>query len=146
MIEDIDFLDPKTCKDLINEFEKYKFNHKLFYQRTKLEVLLINDSLLFKDIIKKYHIDNLYIQNFEIHRWPIGAKHDWHKDNRFYNYTSITYLNDDYIGGNTMVDKKIVVPKIGKRIKFDADVLHCVTELKEGVRYVIVCWYVNNLT
>ncbi|MCK9532883.1 MAG: 2OG-Fe(II) oxygenase [Gammaproteobacteria bacterium] len=66
-------------------------------------------------------------------------------------FTSVTYLNDDYDGGYTIIrphgeesDKYNirVIPKAGRTVFFHgAYNYHCVTEVEKSNRYVIPMWY-----
>ena len=84
--------------------------------------------------------------------WPPGSKHDLHFDTTRDTsvLTSITYLNDDYDGGETYFENGITVkPKKGKTVFFDGkQYKHGVNKMIQGNRYVCACWYtcpINNL-
>ena len=155
MEEDNNFLHPNICKyciDLIKNnlektkihFKRHTYNFEQIYSDHK-DPTIKNLYFYYKSLYKNY-----YIKNIEIVYWPIGEKHSWHMDagweDEKYNYdiTTITYLNEDYEGGRTIVKDKIIEPKIGKIIKFSAETSHMVTELTKGKRYVIVAWYNKN--
>ena len=87
--------------------------------------------------------------NTRIARYFVGDKFDWHSDNTpatkaVYGrrqITSITYLNDDYIGGETEFYKgPIIKPKKGKTLIFPANICfrHRGREVIEGCKYICV--------
>jgi hypothetical protein len=147
MIEIRNFLSKQECDDCIKFFNVNESISTYFNKRKKLEILsLLNENVNIKKLVYKYSTiyPNHYISNFEILKWPVGESHDWHDDTIYYDKTTVTYLNKDYIGGRTVVDKYSVEPEIGKIILFDSNVKHKVSLLTKGDRYVILVWY--NLT
>ena len=85
---------------------------------------------------------NLQINYFQIVKWPTGESQPEHKDFDYHPYTSILYLNDDYTGGETIVDGTTIIPEKNKLIGFEGDKMtHSVNEITEGTRYTIPCWY-----
>jgi len=56
----------------------------------------------------------------------------------------ILYLNNNYIGGETVLENEVVItPKTGRLLVFTNGVIpHRVNEIKEGIRYVIAGWFV----
>jgi hypothetical protein len=58
------------------------------------------------------------------------------------NFTGIIYLNDNYEGGETVIEDRIITPAIGKFIFFQGSKLtHRVNEIVFGSRYTIPCWF-----
>ena len=94
---------------------------------------------------KKYFDEGLDVQWSEITKREIGVEHPPHWDYAQNNtcLTSITYLNEDYFGGETYFYEDMVVhPKKGKTIYFNGqDYLHGVNSVKNGARYVLTIWY-----
>ena len=84
----------------------------------------------------------------QITRWPIDSRHDMHFDTQRDStvLTSITYLNDDYEGGETCFDNGVIVkPVKGKTIFFDGmKYKHCVNPVQKKERHVLAIWYSNN--
>jgi hypothetical protein len=80
----------------------------------------------------------------EIVAWLQGTSQAAHHDtaNPDTVFTSITYLNDRYIGGRTfIVDDIEVVPKIGRTVYFDGNYyLHGVSAVA-GTRFTLPIWY-----
>ena len=55
----------------------------------------------------------------------------------------ILYLNDDYEGGHTVIENETtIVPKKGRILVFsNGKLLHKVTTIKQGTRYVLAGWF-----
>ena len=149
--EDNSFLHPNICKYCIDYLKDNLDKTNIWQKRHRLYIGDTIDPTL-KNVVNYYKplIKNYYLINIELIYWPMGEYHDWHKDNGYknpnknYYYTTITYLNSDYEGGRTIVQDKTIEPTIGKIIKFDANIMHMVTQLTKGKRYVIVAWYNKN--
>ena len=141
-IEIIDnFLTKDFCNQLINTFKKYKNDYVKFNNRYLIYLNKYTNDSLFKETISKYYKKDKTIKTIQIVSWEIGESHPLHNDERYYNYTTITYLNENYLGGRTVVNNIEIEPKIGKYIGFDSKEMHMVTELMSGERYVLICWY-----
>jgi hypothetical protein len=137
------FLSKKECKDLIEKFKSLNGN---YIQYKKRYLIHINDwpkEQLFVDIIKKYEIKDIKIDCIQIIFWPIGESHEWHDDTIYYDITTITYLNEGYEGGRTIVENVEIKPETGKYVEFNSNRKHMVTELISGERFVLLCWYKN---
>jgi len=141
----IDFLSKDLCDNLINRFKDYDGNYRIFNKRYTLNLLNYPNDILFKQVVEKYKQNNKEIKNIKLIFWPIGEFHKWHNDTIYYDYTSITYLNEGYVGGRTIIKENNedieIEPKIGKYIGFESNLQHKVTELIEGHRFVLLCWY-----
>lgn len=81
--------------------------------------------------------------------WPPGSLQNSHFDDTRDTtiLTSITYLNDDYEGGQTYFKNGVVVnPKKGKTVFFDGKKYkHGVSKIIQGNRYVCAFWYTNKI-
>ena len=80
-------------------------------------------------------------EQFGIHT-DTGSTYD--EDNKMYSkFTVLTYLNDDFIGGNTQFfDSKLIptisiIPKKNKTLLFDIDLFHKGEMIIQGVKYWI---------
>ena len=106
---------------------------------------MYDQNKLISKIIDKYKkllpLDNL--DHFQLIFWPIGEYHSWHDDTEFYDTTTITYLNEDFVGGITHVEDYKIKPSIGKICIFESYKKHKVTKLEAGERFVILAWYKN---
>ena len=112
---------------------------------------LINFSVL-KELQKGFcGFFNNYIERMEIVKWPSDSFQDKHFDHSrtYTSLASITYLNDDFEGGQTCVeDERLCVnPKTGTTFFFDGQKYeHNVTHVKNGTRYTLAIWYTDNPT
>lgn len=81
--------------------------------------------------------------------WSPNSLQDLHFDNTRETtvLTSITYLNDDYEGGETYFENGIVIkPKKGKTVFFDGKRhKHGVNKIIQGNRYVCAFWYTSQI-
>ena len=81
--------------------------------------------------------------------WPPGSLQDLHFDDTRDTtvLTSITYLNDDYDGGETYFENGITIkPQKGKTVFFDGKKYkHGVNKIIQGNRYTCTCWYTNKI-
>tara|TARA_R100000329_G_C7539714_1_gene190513 strand:+ start:84 stop:539 length:456 start_codon:yes stop_codon:yes gene_type:complete len=146
MTEIDNFLNTNICKYLIDFFVSYKGKLKQYGDRKIIQLLEIQtDDKIILDIITLYKKirPTQKLNNIELICWPGKGSHNWHNDIIYYDETTITYLNDNYVGGRTWVDKYEVQPKTGKLILFDSNIDHMVTDLKQNHRYVLVAWYKN---
>ena len=149
----------KEQSDLFKNFHEENFN-KLHDQQKKIhgstEIIKCErmisdfDIVLFKFLYAKLtnliqHISKNSIINYsEVVKWPKGEYQSSHKDFDYHTYTSILYLNDDFVGGETKVENEIIKPKKGKLILFEGSKLnHEVLEIKEGTRYTNATWFIT---
>jgi len=82
--------------------------------------------------------------NVEVVRYPTSSAKQFHFDYPNPNKTaaSITYLNDNYIGGQTVIDGVSVQPLSGRTVYFTGqDHRHCVMNVVKGCRYTLSIWY-----
>ena len=88
---------------------------------------------------------NAKIDWSQIVKWPIESKQNLHFDDASDKtiLSSITYLNDDYDGGQThFEDGTIFKPKKGRGLFFNCQYYkHGVTPVKNRTRYVVATWY-----
>ena len=96
----------------------------------------------------KSHVDHDkrfgILQNVEIVKYPAGAAKGYHYDVTRQTTTgaSITYLNDDYLGGHTIIGGVDVQPMTGRTVYFDGcEWRHAVSNILKGDRYTISAWY-----
>ena len=120
---------PRWPLGITKDTEQFKFLQNKLNQKA----LAINDSV----------ID--YIQ---IVRWPTGSKQNLHYDKArdYTTLTSIIYLNDNFIGGETyFTDGMTFAPRQGRLILFDGQYFeHGVHDVHTHERYVVAAWYKKN--
>jgi hypothetical protein len=123
-----------------------------FYQRkwitskkSKLSYFLKRSQEEFKNIVYDENY-SLKILDIWINKVEAGdnSKEDYHIDDS--EFTSITFLNDNFEGGNLQIskygDKKIIEPKKGKTVFFKGSALpHKVLNVNNGARYTMVTFW-----
>lgn len=143
-------LSPQECNDLIRLYEKNTHNSHEWRDTKPLNLEYINVKLVFDSCLKLYNLCKtvnpyIYFEWGEIVKWNIGASQPLHLDTASDGtvLTSITYLNDDYFGGNTyFFDGQAIQPKIGRTVIFDGKShLHGVTPVEKNYRYTLPIWY-----
>ena len=161
-----DILDNKTykelqeiCKTFANKtFDKKNFNNISLQNKNSYVRLSVPKNSL-KDYIinaKKYLIENLphdktNMIDFEssnswINKVTIETnKNDpYHKDVSF--LTLITYLNDDFEGGEFMYindtgKEQLITPKTNMTLLMDEKLLHKVVSVNSGIRFSLVTFF-----
>jgi hypothetical protein len=141
-------LNQEECDNLINFYKERGFEKQ---HRDTFVLPLKADMTASSSVVKIVNAFNNFSSNkvdvswCEIVEWPEKSFHPAHVDNtdRSISFTSITYLNNSYLGGNTFFVNDIeVLPKIGRTIYFDGMFYqHGVTPVESGVRYTLPIWY-----
>ena len=141
------FLSKSECNFLIKCFKK-NIDKAEKFNDTKVLVLNISSEGLNFLTPKLNSVAKLYdstIDYYQVVEWPIGSKKNIHVDNVLNKTTisSITYLNDDYEGGQTFFEEgTIFKPKLGRTLFFDGrHYRHGVKTIKKATRYVVATWY-----
>jgi hypothetical protein len=134
------FLTKEECNKYINAFEKEKDKSKQF--RDTFTIKIKDDSLLNK-LKTEFNISKFITpHNLEIVMWPKNSFMGLHYDTGDL-LAFIIYLNDNFVGGETVIDKKQIEPKTGRVIIFSNGRLeHSVNKIQEGTRYTLIGWYV----
>ena len=77
--------------------------------------------------------------------WPPSSFKDMHKDgliDKNNDWTSVCYLNDDYEGGETMIESDLIKPKKGRLVVFPSKKMsHGVSLVKRIPRYTYIAWW-----
>tara|TARA_R100000687_G_C6381315_1_gene132755 strand:+ start:186 stop:641 length:456 start_codon:yes stop_codon:yes gene_type:complete len=137
-----DFIDSKECQQFISIFNQ---SHPRWFRNT---FVLSYDG---KEILKKLHnyfnffnfeeMNHLIGSNMEIVLWPTNSWMGPHQDAGD-KLSFIIYLNDNYEGGETIVDGIEIKPKVGRLIIFsNGFYLHEVKKITKGKRYTLIAWY-----
>jgi len=151
IIEEDNFISEDDCKNLIVFYNQYYSHYGYPFGATQLIQLWdLKDkfdfiSVLGDKFLKHIHnIDNnVSIDYFEIvERFPTTYM-DKHYDFDDQKYTSVIYLNDNYDGGETVVEEVVIKPKIGKIVTFEGPkMLHGVNLITNGSRFTLPVWYI----
>ena len=134
------FLNSKECNYVIKDFND-NFEQTKIYRNTRILRGMykpVCDKL--NSLFKFYNFSNPY--NIEIVLWDKKSKIDIHLDKVGYKFAFIIYLNDDYSGGETIIDNIKIKPKTGRIVLFsNGFYLHKVNEIKNKKRYTLIGWY-----
>ena len=83
----------------------------------------------------------LKLQYDQLVHWSSYSFMESHYDNENTPWASICYLNDDYSGGETVIEDKIIKPKRGTMVVWSGRTLfHGVKEVM-GNRYTYTSWF-----
>jgi len=133
------FISADKCQALVERFKIKSHFSKKFRDTI---VLGFRDDDVLKHIIETftfYPFKN--IDNMEIVKWPTGSKMTLHRDEGD-TFSWIIYLNDDFEGGETVIDGIKIQPKIGRLVLFSNGFYeHEVKEITKGTRYTLIAWY-----
>ena len=160
------FLSKKECKFLINYYQKYyenEFNDATYGNTSSMLTLTLDNKSrrvswlhlrvnlirwkclnhIFKQVPLVLEYDqlvhwpnesflNLHYDRPDIWKQSLGLNTSW---------TTICYLNDDYSGGETVLDDQKIKPKTGTLLMFNSrNILHGVTPVG-GTRYTYASWF-----
>lgn len=137
------------CSKLINYYKKNGPNlaHRdTLCHRVNFEIPIIKYFILkLEKTISKLLHEKIVVDWADIVEWKSGSHQNDHKDfaKQKTIFTSVTYLNDDYVGGETYFkDTFEVIPKIGKTLFFDGQYYtHGVNKIQSNTRYTLASWY-----
>ncbi len=136
------FLSKVECDNLINYYKENEKFSKQWYSRYPLSCNL-KDIKLKLNVISKQH--GAEVDWFDIVKWPVGSEQNLHFDDAKKDtvLSSITYLNDNFKGGQTYFEEgTIFKPKVGRSLFFDGQYYrHGVKPVEENIRYVVAAWY-----
>ena len=83
-------------------------------------------------------------ERFRYYRYRPGQRFNWHADAPFLRSNGeisqlsfITYLNDDFSGGETAVTETVITPKRGMALFFLHELLHEGRAVTHGTKYVM---------
>ena len=147
------FFTEEECFDLINFFKQNKELQEPF--RDTMKIIIEGDGVelkekdkfksLFTKINNNFLKYNAKVDWAEIVEWPPNSFQALHQD--FANdktiFSSITYLNNDYVGGQTFFEEGTVFkPKKRRMLFFDGWYYkHGVSLVQNGTRYTLAAWY-----
>ena len=143
-------LSEAECSKIINVFNVARNGNLASVYRDTLLFEVVENTSLYKMALTvqrsvSFLTNKIGIDWCHIVEWPAGSKQNFHIDDTSGDtvFTSITYLNDDYAGGETQFLNDIsVVPKRGRTVYFDGNYYtHGVNEITSGTRYTLPIWY-----
>lgn len=139
-------LTEKECQDAINLW--HETQEKIQYEKTLLISLEPKNFWVQKiyNTLCDTEIKNIISVDWcQIVQWPTNSSQDYHIDygKKDTPFTSITYLNDDYLGGETSFQNDInIIPKKGRTVYFSGQQYnHGVLKVLTNTRYTIPIWY-----
>lgn len=152
---------PKTiCSELIHVFNRNEKISQEWNCTNPIELVhLENEKDIFlskkaveyvSDTIKSVFGQGIYVECAQVVRWNKGCFQTSHTDDAREHtcLVSITYLNDDFFGGKTILDEceLSVKPQTGKTFAFDGKKYnHSVSKNIGAERYTLALWYTKNI-
>ena len=133
------FLTIQECDSLINYFKK-NIKHTDKYRDTII-LKHKNEKILerLNNMITFFNFKN--VDNMEIVSWPEGSRMKPHYDEGDF-LSFLVYLNDDYLGGETIINNIKFKPNQGAIVIFSNGLyLHEVNKIEKGNRYTLIAWY-----
>jgi|TARA_R100001530_G_scaffold9585_2_gene9683 hypothetical protein len=102
-------------------------------------------SYILENIKSYVKHDNRFekVQRHQIVKYPTGVSKGFHFDTGRDNTTgaSITFLNDDLVGGEAVVEGVKITPVLGRTYYMENNYKHAVMNVIKGSRYTISVWY-----
>ena len=146
-----DFFTAAECDQAIKLFRHIGTSNPEIIRKNETKVLNIdeiNEMNGYKDKLfdaAKYYCEEPISYGWsEIVEWETNSWQDSHVDDVHPNtvFTSISYLNDNYTGGQTFIEDMEVTPKQGRVVLFyGMEYNHGVRLIINGTRYTIPSWY-----
>ena len=169
IFEEENFLDPYTCKKLIEYQENNSPNDmsKGFWQsrivtQYDYDIKKITDIIHARIVISMMNFYNhkVYLEFTNLVYWGEGMELGLHADNFWIDnpkeehytphrdYSSVLYLNDDFDGGETYFRNSSyqIKPKTGKLVFFSSgsEHVHGVKKITRGKRYTLATWFTRD--
>ena len=154
------FLSDQECDDLIsflrvrNEERKLNvLNDTYVYDMKKVSLFNIKIQKI-RRRCKKYLLKNfkeyhLKLDYDQLVLWPPGSFKNLHRDpvNRGpdrHLWASVFYLNDDFEGGETIIETEAIVPQRGGMLMFNSNLLAHGVAPVSAVRLVYIAWWLGD--
>ena len=153
ILEDNYYLPEVVCENLIKLQKFYGGNYYHINKTWSVEVssMMIKHIKELKNIIfdieKKHNfLKEAKLVNTQIVRWPEGSYHVEHLDERdkeVDKWAFFLYLNNNFKGGELIVEDAVIKPDIGKLVIFKAGIMkHKVNKILKGERFTLAGWYI----
>jgi hypothetical protein len=161
LVESIYLFDAHACNQIVFEAEQYAQKHGWTtkrheqYPTTDIPLSELTFSYarvmnavylkVFPKIEELFHfpMDSLYVHDLFVVRYTHDRQQQLatHRDGSLFSF--ILVLNDDFEGGGTRINKRVVKPAVGHAMVFCGQNLHQGMPIHSGVRY-IVTGFVNH--
>ena len=147
MIKEFDnFLNKEQCNTFLEHFKKNYLYYKIFRDTIVYE---IKENFEEREYVLN-HVSNfnLTLNYDQIVMWPNNSHMQSHKDGTTFkdnHFTSICYLNNNYIGGRTVIENKLISNDLGKLIVFNSNNLLHGVEQVTGTRLVYISWWKSKI-
>ena len=157
LISNVVFLSSDECDFLISYHQKQK---KFFYHDSTKYLRMMDIpfyhfkvSSLWKKIVKIIEKDIPYLKlsHGQLVYWPTLSSQELHIDSDVHpsvscgdgivHWSSVCYLNDDYVGGSTLIADTAIEPLKGRLILFNSKENYHGVDTLSGNRYVLTCWW-----
>lgn len=138
------------CDYLIKLFEDNPQHHQPWLDYNSMTIKPPGNKRV-QDILLKVIRESPYVIEWcEVAKRPPTSGHPKHFDLTSHKtiFTSVTYLNHDFTGGETyIVDDIEISPKMGRTLYFDGQCYeHGVNTVKDSDRYTLAIWYTTHDT
>ena len=130
------FFSIEECNTLINNFKKKAQYHQI--HRNTIFLNLKDASPRLIDTLQKDF--NIIFNRGQVVHWPNGSYMNLHYDEVF-THTAICYLNNNFKGGRTLLQNKMIDPEIGKVIVFNSKKMEHGVETVIGDRFTYISWW-----
>ena len=161
------FVDKKICDYVVDFMKRLKITHSHLFQKAqpgaslvpvegldKIDKIVYDNVIAIKDRINSY-INHYYGSTFSpnafyLQEWDTGSYHPTHNENSPRHVqkqiSTLVYLNDDFLGGDSYFNNKDLTPPIKKGLmtffcgQFQSN-LHTVNKVLTKQRYTIVIFW-----
>ena len=135
------YLPKEMCDSYIN-FYNSNLNRVYEYEGSYPITLNQNELELVHNIKENFNISH-ELSKSEIVKRECGSFMGDHFDDGD-KFAFILYLNDDYSGGETIIENETIIkPKTGRILLFtNGNIMHRVNKVLSGTRFVISGWFV----
>lgn len=149
-------LTPDECSELINIFKRHTAGDWDQSKTVNLATISkIEDQHTLKHAINFIHAHacnivkkTLYVEHVDLTLYSDDCGKSLHFDNSRNStaLASISYLSENFKGGETVFMGLVVKPKIGTTLFFDGKkYLHGIKKVQDGERYALAIWYSQNM-
>jgi len=128
-----------TNSESDNLITYYKSNTSIEFENINdvysFKAVNLNDTLI-KDLSKRIIIRNPKFVRVQLIDNLIPSIERMHY--HIYKWSIVSFLNDDFLGGDLIIENIIIKPIKNMLVIFRGDLMHRVSEVTEGDRYTLV--------